>query len=82
MTEVAGFLSNFDPDGNVMPFFGSNQGLPEAAISCPWLYKYTAGAYEVVALSMCVFGVQELVYMCIKKAYQGSANLGIMIPLI
>lgn len=62
LTEVAGYLSNFDPDGNVMPFFGSNQGLPEAAISCPWLSKYTADVHEVV--DVCVSGVHELVHMC------------------
>lgn len=46
LTEVAGYLSNFDPDGNVRPFFGCNQGLLAVAILCPWLSKYTAGVWR------------------------------------
>lgn len=63
LTEVAAYLSNFDPDGNVRPFFGSNQGLPAVAILRPWLSKYTAGVWRGCDC-VCVFML--FVCMCVR----------------
>lgn len=43
LTEVAGYPSNFDPDGNVRLFLASTRDSQQWPSSTPWLSKYTAG---------------------------------------
>lgn len=89
MTEVAGYLSNFDPDGNVRLFLAPTRDSRQWPSSAPPSFlNIQLECGEVAAVCVRAFACASMsVYESLsereeERDYRGAANTGIMIPLI